>query len=115
MPIFAIFDRVRREAEEEKAKEGELSYWLECPGCGKRVVKKQLLSKGCYVCGWHDATDEAELTKIMRDSQVRNDTIGREEKATSYRTDCPRCKAWVIRQELTEGGCYRCGWKPEPY
>jgi len=116
MPIFeAIFDRVRKEAEEEKVKEGELAYWLECPGCGKRVVKKQLLSKGCYVCGWHEATDGAELAKILRDSQVRNDTIGREEKTASYRTNCPQCKAWVIRHELTERGCYRCGWKPEPY
>ena len=113
MPIFeAIFDRVRKEAEEEKVKEGELAYWLECPGCGQRVVKKRLLSKGCYVCGWHEARDEAELAKILRDSQVRNDTIGREEKATPYRTNCPRCKAWVIRQELTERGCYICGWKP---
>ena len=115
MPIFAIFDRVRREAEEEKVKEGELAYWLECPGCGRRVVKKQLLSKGCYVCGWHEARDEAELVKIMPDNLAREDTIVGEEKATSYRTNCPQCKARVIRQELTERGCYRCGWKPEPY
>ena len=111
MPIFeAIFDRVRKEAEEEKVKEGEFSYWLECPGCGKRVVKKGLLSKGCYVCGWHEARDEVELAKIMRDS---NNTVGAEEKRTSYRTNCPRCKTWVIRQELMERGCYMCGWKPE--
>ena len=114
MPIFAIFDRVRKEAEEEKVKEGELSYWLECPGCGKRVVKKQLLSKGCYVCGWHQARNEAEHAKIMRDSPMGNDTTSGEEMATSYRTNCPQCKAWVIRHELMERGCYMCGWKPEP-
>jgi len=112
MPIFeAIIDRVRKEVEEEKIKEGEIPYWLKCPGCGKRVVKKELLSKGCYVCEWHDARDEAELAKIMRGS---NNTVGREEKRTSYKTKCPQCKAQVITQELMEGGCYICGWKPEP-
>ena len=119
MPIFeafeAVLDTVRKHAEEEKVKEGKLPYWLKCPGCGKRVVKKELLSKGCYLCGWHEARDEAELTRIMRDSQVRNDTTGRKESATSYRMNCPQCKAWVIKHELMERGCYRCGWKPEPH
>lgn len=114
MPIFeAIFDRVRKEAEEEKLKEGELTYWLECPGCGQRVVKKELLSKGCYVCGWHKVRSKAKLAQIMPDSQVRDDTTSREERATSYKTNCPQCKAWVIRRELMEKGCYICGWKPE--
>ncbi len=111
MPIFeAIFDRVRKEAEEEKAKDGELTYWMECPGCSRRVVKKQLLRKGCYICGWHEASNEAELAKIGRDSQVRNDA---EQRATPYRTNCPQCKARVIRRELVEKGCYVCGWKPD--
>ena len=106
----ATLDEIRKHAEKEKEKEGKLPYWLECPGCGRRVVRKQLLSKGCYLCGWHEAGDEAELVKIMRDSQVRNAT---EEKIPSYRTNCPQCKARVIRQELMERGCYICGWKPE--
>jgi len=111
MPIFeAILDEVRRDAEQEKLKEGEVPYWLECPGCRRRVVKKQLLSKGCYVCGWHEARDEAELAKITRNSQARNDT---EETMTSYRANCPQCKARLIRRELMERGCYICGWKPE--
>jgi len=111
MPIFeAILDEVRRDAEKDKLKEGEIPYWLKCPGCGRGVVKKEILSKGCYLCGWHEARDEAELTKIIRDSQVRNDT---EEATESYRTDCPRCKARVISHELMERGCYRCGWKPK--
>ena len=114
MSIFeAIFDRVRKEAEGEKVKEGKLPYWLECPGCGKRVVKKELLSEGCYVCGWHEAKDEAALVKIMRDNLARKDTIGGEEKTTSYRTNCPQCKARVTRRELMERGCYICGWKPQ--
>jgi len=51
MPIFeAILDEVRKHAEKERVREGKLPYWLECPGCGKRVAKKELLSKGCYVC-----------------------------------------------------------------
>ena len=114
MPIFeTILDGVRKQAEREKVKEGEVPYWLECPGCGRRVVKKQLLGKGCYVCGWHEARGEAELAKILHDSQVRNGITSREEKTISYRTNCPRCKAWVIRHELMERGCYICGWKPE--
>jgi len=111
MPIFdAILDEVRKHAEKEKVKEDKLPYWLECPGCGKRVVKKALLSKGCYVCGWHEASNEAELAKIGRDSQVRNDA---EQRTTSYRMNCPQCKARVITHELMERGCYICGWKPE--
>lgn len=111
MPIFgAILDEVRKHAETEKVREGKLPYWLECPGCGKRVVKKGLLSKGCYVCGWHEARDEAELARIMRDS---NNTVSGEEKTTSYWTNCPQCKARVTRRELMERGCYICGWKPE--
>ena len=112
MPIFdAILDEVRKHAETEKVKEGKLPYWLECPGCGKRVVKKELLSKGCYVCGWHEARDEAELVKIMHDNLARKDTIGGEKKATPYRINCPQCKTRVIRRELMERGCYICGWK----
>jgi len=115
MPIFeTIVDAVREQAEEEKVVEGELPYWMECPGCGKRVVKKELLSKGCYVCGWHEARDETELAKIVHDSPVRHGDIGEERKGTSYRTNCPQCKARVTRQELMERGCYICGWKPEP-
>ena len=111
MPIFeVVLDEVRKHAEKEKVREGKLPYWLECPGCGKRVVKKELLSKGCYVCEWHEARDEVELAKIMRDS---NNTVGAEEKRTSYRTNCPRCKARVVRHELMERGCYMCGWKPQ--
>ena len=113
MAVFkAILDEVHRDAEKEKVKEGEVPYWLKCPGCGKRVVKKELLSKGCYVCGWHEARDEAELIRIMRDSQVRNDSTSRKERAPWCRTNCPQCKAPVIRQELMERGCYICGWKP---
>jgi len=112
MPIFeTILDEVRRNAEKEKLKEGEVPYWLKCPGCGRRVVKKEILSKGCYLCGWHEARDEAELAKIGRDSQVRNDA---EQRTTSYRTNCPQCNARLIRRELMERGCYICGWKPEP-
>lgn len=109
----AILDEVRKHAEKEKVKEDELPYWLECPGCGKRVVRKQLLSKGCYVCGWHGARNEAELAKIMSDNIARKDTVVEEKKATSYRTNCPQCNARVIRRELMERGCYICGWKPE--
>ena len=108
MPIFgAIVDRVCKEAEEEKVKESQSAYWLECPGCGKRVVRKGLLSKGCYVCGWHEASNEIELAKIMCDSST---TAGADKKRTSYRTNCPRCKARVIGHELMERGCYICGF-----
>lgn len=117
MPIFeafeAVLDTVRKHAEEEKVREGQLPYWVECPSCGKRVVKKELLSKGCYVCGWHEARNEAELAKIMHDNLARKGTSDKEEKATSYMTNCPQCGARVIRRELTEKGCYICGWKSE--
>jgi len=65
MPIFgAILHEVRKHAEREKVREGKLPYWLECPGCGKRVAKKELLSKGCYVCGWKPKA-QSQLTKAV--------------------------------------------------
>ncbi len=77
--------------------------------CGKRVVKRELLNKGCYVCGWHGARSEAELAQIFDSGEV-----GAEDNQETYRTNCPKCGRWVVRQELREKGCYICGWRLEP-
>jgi len=103
-----ILDEIHKYAREERQRESKLPYWLRCPACRKRVVKEELIKKGCYVCGWHRASDEAELAQIFNSGEVEA-----EDKQDTYRTNCPRCKVRVVRPELMEKGCYICGWKPE--
>ena len=103
-----ILDEINKYAREERQRRGKLPYWLRCPACGKRVVKEELLKKGCYVCGWHGASDEAELAQIFINGEVEA-----EDNQDTYRTNCPRCKVRVVRRELVEKGCYICGWKPQ--
>jgi len=104
----AILDEMDKYARQEREREGKLPYWLRCPACGKRVVKKELLEKGCYVCGWHGARDEAELVQIFDSGEVEA-----EDNQDTYRANCPQCGRRVIRQELREKGCWLCGWKPD--
>jgi len=51
MVFGAIFKRVVDEAREEAEKKEKSLYWVECPSCGRRVVQKELIKKGCYICG----------------------------------------------------------------
>jgi len=52
MVFGAIFKRVVDEARKEVERKRRSSYWVECPSCGRRVVQKELIKKGCYICGW---------------------------------------------------------------
>ena len=80
---------IAERAEEEDRKTRKTGHWVSCPSCGRRVVKKQLVRKGCFVCGWKDG-----------------DKI-----SAPYRTECPNCKRVVVTSELEERGCFICGWK----
>ena len=109
----ALLDEVERWARGQEETEGEVPYWLRCPACGKRVVKKELLGKGCYVCAWQGAEDEAALAAIMAGDQSAKTGVERGDgEAAPYRTDCPRCEARAVTRELLEKGCYLCGWRP---
>ncbi len=68
------------------------SYWVRCPACGRRVVKKELMKKGCYVCGWQK-------------------TQSKKPDSGPYRINCPGCGVKVVREELLKKGCYICGYK----
>ena len=89
--------RARQQIEEEKKKKNP--YWVRCPACGRRVVRKELMKKGCYVCGWQK-------------------TQSKKPDSRSYRINCPGCGAKVVREELLlefesigKKGCYICGYK----
>lgn len=107
-----VLDHVDESREAEKRKEAASKYWVRCPSCGKRVVKKELIKKGCYVCGWQGTEDELELAEAKSISQPgKVSNLDKKASQNSYRTNCPNCGAKVITQQLQEKGCYICGWK----
>ena len=105
MVFGTVFKRVLDEAKEEAKKKETSPYWVTCPACARQVVKKELVSKGCYVCNWQGT--EAEL----REAPVKS--AGQQESQNPYRSNCSNCGAKVITQELKEKGCYVCGWQAE--
>jgi acetyl-CoA carboxylase beta subunit len=101
-----ILDQIKKAADEEKKVEvrGLTSgYWVKCPSCGKKVVKRQILAQGCWACGWKGK--EIELARAKRASGHETTP------AAVYKTGCPQCGRLVITKELTEKGCYICGWR----
>ena len=103
MVFGAIFKRVLDDTKGEAEKRERSPYWVICPACGRRVVKKELMNKGCYLCGWQGT--EAEL----KEAGIK--ALEQRGSQNSYRTNCPNCGAKVIMQQLQEKGCYICGWK----
>ncbi|VVS92302.1 hypothetical protein [Desulfoluna spongiiphila] len=85
-------EKVRRGRQEKRAYRQGSGYWTRCPSCGKDVVKKELLKKGCYVCGAGPETDRAPVP---------------------YKIPCPRCGRPVVREAMERTGCYLCGFRPE--
>ena len=83
---------ILREARKQDKGEREKGYWILCSSCGSRVVKKQFVKNGCYVCGWKQGHDRKETHQ--------------------YRTFCTGCGRKVITKELLEKGCFVCGWRP---
>ncbi|MDP3023949.1 MAG: hypothetical protein Q8O10_00245 [candidate division Zixibacteria bacterium] len=65
-------------------------YCVICPACGSRVVKKELMEKGCYVCGYQE-------------------TPNKKPASGPYRINCPKCGATVVKEKLLKKGCYICG------
>jgi acetyl-CoA carboxylase beta subunit len=107
-----ILDHVDESIEAKKRKEAASKYWMRCPSCGKRVVKKELIKKGCYACGWKGTEEEIELAQVKQMSETKS-TAPKKEDTHSYWTDCPKCGRRVVREELGEKGCFICGYKPE--
>lgn len=87
-----LWAAILKKATDEDSKDMASGYWIKCPSCGRRVIKKQLMKKGCYVCGWKEGMDRF--------------------KSLSYWAKCPKCKTQLVSRELKEKGCYLCGWNP---
>jgi len=112
MVFGPIFQRILEEAKEEAERKRRSPYWVVCPGCGRRVVQKELIKKGCYACGWRGTEEELELAKTKSVSQPgKVSNLDKRASQNLYRTNCPNCGAEVITQQLQEKGCYICGWK----
>jgi len=105
-----VLDHIDDSIDAEKRKEAASKYWVRCPSCRKRVVKKELIKKGCYVCGWQGTEEAQELAETQR-GKLSN--LDKSASQNSYRTNCPNCGAKVITHQLQEKGCYICGRKPE--
>jgi len=86
----SLWGAIAQRARDEDKKDTASGYWVKCPSCGKRVMKKQLRKAGCYTCGWKEGTN----------------------KASPYWMNCPNCRRQVVARELNEKGCFLCGWKP---
>lgn len=84
--------------------------WTRCPACNRELLKKELLRKGCYLCGWRGTEEEAENEGPgqLEEPSTLNELQG----MSSFKVDCPECGTRVIREQLAEKGCYICGWKP---
>lgn len=95
MILGTVFKRVVDEAKNEAERKAKNAYWVTCPECGRQVVKKELASKGCYICGYQENGNVSDR--------------GRPRKP--YQTHCPECGVKVITQQLHEEGCYICGWR----
>jgi len=114
-----LLDVLSKEAQMKDEEQRESGYWMLCPSCGRKVVKKQLIKNGCYLCKWKGTEEEVKKTQAKQMLQLRKNkrvkplTNANMEIIHSYRTSCPECGKQVIMKELEEKGCYICGWKPK--
>ncbi|MCK9436200.1 MAG: hypothetical protein M0Q12_03205 [Synergistaceae bacterium] len=112
-----ILDHFDESIEIEKKKESASTYWARCPSCGKKMVRTELLEKGCYACGWKGTESELEIAKAKRKTASRQFEVERvglpeKEKQRSYYTTCPKCGHKVVTDQFEEKGCFICGYKP---
>ncbi|MDA3831854.1 MAG: hypothetical protein PF495_00490 [Spirochaetales bacterium] len=113
-----VLDHIDDSIDAEKRKEAASKYWVRCPSCGKRVVKKELIKKGCYVCGWQGTESELEMAEAKGKSGLKHFEVERvglpgKKQERSYYTICPKCGRKVITEELEEKGCFICGYRTD--
>lgn len=123
MPIDPVSETllkiIEKEAQKEDRKQRKSGYWMLCPSCGRRVVKKLLIKNGCYLCKWKETEGEIEtaqaeqMSRLSKSKQVKPLAKANIGNIQSYRTNCPKCGREVVTAQLKEKGCYMCGWKPE--
>ena len=112
-PILDQIDRRAQDQLQQKLVAKTHPYWTRCPGCGRTVVRRELMNKGCFRCGWQGTEEDTMLATPKGPPQVTATTTLSEMKSmTLYKVDCPQCQTRVVREQLIENGCYLCGWKP---
>jgi len=118
-PTLGVGDKVLDHVDEsiaaEKRKKAASKYWMRCPSCGKRVVKKELIKKGCYACGWKGTESELEIAEAKGRSglkfEIERVGLPRKKQERSYYTICHKCGRKVVTEEFKEKGCFVCGWR----
>lgn len=61
-----LLEQIRKEALREDQKMRKSGYWMLCPSCGRKVVKKELIKKGCYLCGWRGTAEEIKIAQAKQ-------------------------------------------------
>ncbi len=112
-----LVNAILQDTLKQDEKQRKSGYWMLCPSCGKRVVKKQLIKRGCFSCTWRGTEEEI---KKAQDEQMNQLIKSRKaalsvkiENLYSFRTNCFNCGGQVITEEFKKKGCYICGWKPK--
>ena len=113
-----VLDHIDESKEAEKRKEAASKYWMRCPSCGKKVVREDLVKKGCYACGWKGIESELEIIEAKGKSGLRHFEVERiglpgKKQERSYYTICPKCGRKVVTEELEKKGCFVCGYRTE--
>ena len=114
MVFGRIFQAASDEAKKESDKRKNSFYWVKCPACRRSVVKKELIRKGCYICGWRGTEEDVgsvEFDSVNKQGKVSS--LDKKLRHGSYRIRCPHCGRQVIKKELEQKGCFICGYKPE--
>ena len=113
-PILDQIDKHAQDQLQQKLVARTHHYWVKCPGCGHTVVRRELINKGCFRCGWQGTEEEIQLAKTEVPGQVtENTTLSQVKRMSSYKVDCPQCQTRVVREQLIQNGCYLCEWKPK--
>lgn len=61
-----LLDQIRKETLREDQKMRKSAYWMLCPSCRRKVVKKELIKKGCYLCGWRGTAEEIKMAQAKQ-------------------------------------------------
>jgi DNA-directed RNA polymerase subunit M/transcription elongation factor TFIIS len=106
-----VLDHIEKAQEEERERLQKSDYYAFCPSCHNKQLKKNLLEKGCFVCGWKGTEEDIELAKAKSQSVISTVGKGKSGQNTGYKINCPQCGASVVTEDFLQKGCWRCGYK----
>ena len=91
----------------KEERESKGSYYAQCPQCGRKQVRENLLDNSCFVCGWKATEEDIELAAVKFQGAHNK----AEPANLGYKTNCSRCGVSAVTEELLKIGCWRCGYK----